>query len=392
MSGNFVFSETDHEYMRRALALAERGLYTTLPNPAVGCVLVKNGEIIGEGWHHRAGEPHAEVMALRNAAERNQDVKGATAYVTLEPCSHYGRTPPCALGLVNAGIFRVVAAMKDPNPLVSGRGFKILEDAGVCVSWGLYENEARELNRAFLYSIVNGMPYVTIKYGMSLDARVALANGESKWITSEASRHDVQRLRARHQAILTSAATVVRDDPSLNVRWPELPEAVRELFPEDPGITPLRIIADPDNAITLKEKLFQCPGKVFIARTGSSDTVTEERISDSVSVVKVPARKDNPRHISFRHLWSYLDSISIRNVMIEAGRGLVSDVIRQNAANEIVVYMAPKIMGGDAISAFGALGLSSMAEVPELVISDVAAVGTDVRITCRFKEGACLPE
>jgi diaminohydroxyphosphoribosylaminopyrimidine deaminase/5-amino-6-(5-phosphoribosylamino)uracil reductase len=184
----------------------------------------------------------------------------------------------------------------------------------------------------------------------------------------------------------------VRDDPSLNVRWPELPEAVRELFPEDPGITPLRIIADPDNAITLKEKLFQCPGKVLIARTGSGDTVTEERISDSVSVVKVPARKDNPRHISFWHLWRYLDSISIRNVMIEAGRGLVSDVIRQNAANEIVVYMAPKIMGSDAVPAFGALGLSSMAEVPELVISDVAAVGTDVRITCRFKEGACLPE
>ena len=392
MSGNFVFSETDHEYMRRALALAERGLYTTLPNPAVGCVLVKNGKIIGEGWHHRAGEPHAEVMALRNAAEQNQDVKGATAYVTLEPCSHYGRTPPCALGLVNAGIVRVVAAMKDPNPLVSGKGFKILEDAGVCVSWGLYENEARELNRAFLYSIVNGMPYVTIKYGMSLDARVALANGESKWITSEASRRDVQRMRARHQAILTSAATVVRDDPSLNVRWPELPEAVRELFSEDPRIIPLRIIADPDNAITFKERLFQCPGKVLIVRTGSGDTVTEERISDSISVVKVLARVDNPRHISFRHLWKYLDSISIRSVMIEAGRGLVSDVIRQNAANEIVIYMAPKFMGSDAVPAFGALGLSSMTEVPELVISDVTAIGSDVRITCRFKEGTCLPE
>lgn len=392
MSDDFVFSNADHEYMRRALALAERGLYTTLPNPAVGCVLVKNGKIIGEGWHHRAGEPHAEVMALRNAAERNQDVKGAAAYVTLEPCSHYGRTPPCALGLVNAGIIRVVAAMEDPNPLVSGRGFKMLADAGVCVSWGLYEQEARELNRAFLYSIVNSRPYVTVKYGMSLDARVALSNGESKWITSEASRRDVQRLRARHQAVLTSAATVARDDPSLNVRWPELPEAVRELFSEDPGITPLRIIVDPDNAVTLKEKLFQCPGKVLIVRTGGGDAVTEEGLSDSVSVVKVPVREGNPRHISFRHLWRYLDTISIRSVMIEAGRGLVSDVIRQNAANEIVVYVAPKIMGGDAVSAFGALGLNSMKEVPELVISDVAAIGSDVRITCRFKEGACLPE
>lgn len=392
MSETAGFSEQDCMFMKRALKLAERGLYTTLPNPAVGCVIVRDSEVIGEGWHHRAGEPHAEVMALRDAGERQKEVRGATAYVTLEPCSHFGRTPPCALGLVNAGISRVVAAMKDPNPLVSGRGFKILEDAGVSVSCGLYENEARELNRAFFHSIVTGMPYVTVKYGMSIDARVALSNGESKWITSEASRHDVQRMRARHQAVLTSANTVVKDDPSLNVRWQELPFEVRELFPADPVFLPLRIIVDAKSVITFNEKIFRCPGPVMVARIGDSDIVRAEKISDSITVLKVPATLDDPSHISFRKLFKYLNAINIRNVMIEAGRGLVSDIVRHGLAHEIVFYIAPKIMGADAVSAFDALGLSSMKDVPELSVSEVSRCGEDVRITCRFKEISCLQE
>lgn len=392
MSETAGFSELDCTFMKRALALAERGIYTTLPNPAVGCVIVKKNEIIGEGWHHRAGEPHAEVMALKDAGVRHQDVKGATAYVTLEPCSHYGRTPPCAVGLVNSGISRVVAAMKDPNPLVSGRGFRILEEAGVSVSFGLYENEARELNRAFFHSIVTGMPYVTVKYGMSIDARVALSNGESKWITSEEARHDVQRMRARHQAVLSSANTVLKDDPSLNVRWQELPSEVRELFPADPGFLPLRIIIDAGCVITFNENLFRCPGAIMVVRIGDSDLVKAEKISDSITVLKVPAAFDNPAHISFRHLFRYLNSINVRNVMIEAGRGLVSDIVRHGMAHEIVFYVAPKIMGADAVSAFNALHLSSMNDVPELFISDVSRCGPDVRITCRFKERSCLQE
>ena len=206
---------SDNEYMQRALRLAKRGLYTTDPNPRVGCVLVKNGEIIGEGWHERAGEPHAEILALRQAGDR---ASGATVYVTLEPCSHTGKTPPCAEALIQAGVKKVVAAMVDPNSLVAGQGLEMLRDNGIDVESGLLEEQARALNPGFIKRMETGLPYVRVKMAMSLDGRTAMASGDSQWITGEPARRDVQLLRARSSAVLTGIGTVLSDDPSMNVR------------------------------------------------------------------------------------------------------------------------------------------------------------------------------
>src|SRR5512141_1973992 len=227
------FSAIDHAHMARALRLAERGLYTTQPNPRVGCVIAHAEKMVGEGWHQRAGEPHAEVFALREAGERS---RGATAYVTLEPCGHHGRTPPCADALIAAGIARVVAACTDPNPKVAGGGLRSLMDAGIAVQTGLMHEAARELNRGFFSRIERGRPWLRVKLAMSLDGRTALANGESKWITGEAARTDVQRWRARSSAVMTGSGTALADDPHLTVRSPDLSESV----------PPLRVVLDRD--------------------------------------------------------------------------------------------------------------------------------------------------
>ncbi|MBS0199094.1 MAG: bifunctional diaminohydroxyphosphoribosylaminopyrimidine deaminase/5-amino-6-(5-phosphoribosylamino)uracil reductase RibD, partial [Proteobacteria bacterium] len=223
-----AFTAFDHAMMARALRLAERGTYTTRPNPMVGCVITQGEEVVGEGWHERAGEPHAEVMALRDAGGR---AWGATAYVTLEPCAHIGRTPPCTEALIGAGVSRVVAAMRDPFPKVDGAGFARLQEAGIEVASGLMEAQARQLNRAFLARVERGRPWLRIKQGVSLDGRTALASGESKWITSPQSRADVQRWRARCGALLTGAGTVLADDPHLTVRLPD----------DVPVVPPLRV-------------------------------------------------------------------------------------------------------------------------------------------------------
>ncbi|HMR03533.1 MAG TPA: bifunctional diaminohydroxyphosphoribosylaminopyrimidine deaminase/5-amino-6-(5-phosphoribosylamino)uracil reductase RibD, partial [Candidatus Competibacter phosphatis] len=242
-------SPDDHRYMARALTLARRGLYGTDPNPRVGCVLVDNGAIVGEGWHERAGEAHAEVIALEAAGDR---ARGATAYVTLEPCCHHGRTAPCTDALLHAGIGRMVAAMPDPNPQVAGKGLKQLRDAGVVVDCGLLEAEARALNPGFIQRMTQGRPFVRVKLAMSLDGRTALASGESRWLTGEAARQDVQRLRARASAILTGIGTLLADDPNLNVR---LPEAERQ---------PLRVILDTTLRTPPTAQTLRLPGSVLI--------------------------------------------------------------------------------------------------------------------------------
>ncbi len=242
-------SPDDYRYMARALTLARRGLTSTDPNPRVGCVLVKDGTVVGEGWHRRTGEAHAEVIALEAAGAR---ARGATAYVTLEPCCHYGRTPPCTDALLSAGVIRVVAAMADPNPQVAGRGLEILRTAGVAVDCGLLETEARALNPGFIQRMTQGRPFVRLKLAMSLDGRTALASGESQWLTGEAARQDVQRLRARASAILTGIGTVLADDPSLNVRLPEAPRQ------------PLRVILDSGLRTPPTARTLQLPGSVLI--------------------------------------------------------------------------------------------------------------------------------
>lgn len=244
-----LMSAADYRWMARALTLARRGLYSVDPNPRVGCVLVREGAIVGEGWHERAGEAHAEVIAL---AAAGRQARGATVYVTLEPCCHYGRTPPCTEALLQAGVARVAAAMRDPNPQVAGQGLAILREAGVAVDCGLLEAEARALNPGFIQRMTQGRPFVRLKLAMSLDGRTALASGESQWLTGEAARQDVQRLRARSSVILTGIGTVLADDPGLNVR---LPEVSRQ---------PLRVILDSDLRTPPTARTLQLPGSVLI--------------------------------------------------------------------------------------------------------------------------------
>lgn len=253
----------DELYMARAFELARLGRFTTAPNPNVGCVIVRDGEIVGEGYHLRAGEPHAEVHALRMAGDK---ARGATAYVTLEPCSHHGRTPPCADALVAAGVTRVVAAMQDPNPQVAGRGLYKLQQAGVEVRHGLMLAEAEAVNLGFLKRMRTGFPYVQLKLGASLDGRTAMASGESQWITSPEARQDVQRLRAQSAAILSTSATVLADDPSLTVRWDELDAETQRLYPRDNLRQPLRILLDSQNRITPQHRVVLQPGATWLAR------------------------------------------------------------------------------------------------------------------------------
>ena len=254
----------DEIYMARAMKLAQRGRFTTHPNPNVGCVIVKDGEIVGEGFHYRAGEPHAEVHALRMAGEK---ARGATAYVTLEPCSHHGRTPPCCDALIAAGVSRVVASMQDPNPQVAGRGLYRLQQEGIDVSHGLMMQDAEALNKGFLKRMRTGFPYIQLKLGASLDGRTAMANGESQWITSPQARRDVQRLRAQSHAILTSSETVLADDPAMTVRWDELNADTQALYPQENLRQPLRIVIDSQNRITPEHRIVQQPGETWIART-----------------------------------------------------------------------------------------------------------------------------
>ena len=255
-------SAIDATYMARAIQLARRGQWTTTPNPNVGCVVVKDGEIVGEGWHQKAGGPHAEVHALAMAGEK---AKGATAYVTLEPCSHYGRTPPCAQGLIKAGVARVVAAMVDTNPQVSGRGLKMLEDAGIQTEYGVLEAQARALNPGFFKRMAGLGPWITCKLASSLDGKTALDNGVSQWITSKQARADVQRYRAASCAIVSSAQTVIMDNASLNVRHSELGSAADAIDAESLR-QPVRVIIDSQNRLTPDLKLFQNPSPIILIR------------------------------------------------------------------------------------------------------------------------------
>lgn len=361
------FTPQDFEMMSRALKLAKRGIYTTAPNPNVGCVIVRGGEIVGEGHHHRAGEPHAEVHAMRMAGDK---AEGATAYVTLEPCSHYGRTPPCAEGLIKAKVARVVCAMEDPNPKVAGRGFQMLRDAGVEVQVGLLENEAIELNKGFIKFMQTGMPYVQLKMAASLDGQSALSNGQSQWITSPKARQDVQRYRALSGGILSTSKTVIDDNASLNVRWDDLPNSVKAHYPQDEVRQPPRVILDRQSQLGDDLKLFNTDGERIIVSQGGdiAPKLDKNGQIDLAATLKAVA---SGTHIN--HLW------------VEAGATLASSLIKANLVDELIVYLAPKLMGSDGRGLIGALGLTEMAQVIDLTITDVRMVGVDIRITATVK-------
>ena len=318
--------------MKRALKLAARGKFTTSPNPAVGCVIVRNGMIIGEGYHHKAGEPHAEIMAMRSAGS---SVAGSPCYVTLEPCSHYGRTPPCAKALVKAGVKRVVIACGDPNPQVAGRGVKILKDAGIEVDVGLYENKALKLNRAFFKSIVKNIPYVTVKIGMSLDAKIALSDGRSKWITSEKSRQTVQKMRAASDAIITGSGTVIADNPLLNVRYDELSAKVFD-----------------DDYVMFSQ------GKVLLVRPSLDSKNISEQINEHLEIFYAPC--DFAGRICISAVLSELSKRQCRKVLVEAGPTLVASFLQERLADELALFVAPKVLGGNAKTAFACDEVSSL--------------------------------
>ncbi|WP_346841680.1 bifunctional diaminohydroxyphosphoribosylaminopyrimidine deaminase/5-amino-6-(5-phosphoribosylamino)uracil reductase RibD [Metapseudomonas otitidis] len=361
---------SDQAFMARALELARKGLYSTHPNPRVGCVIVRDGQVVGEGWHARAGEPHAEVHALRQAGER---ARGATAYVTLEPCSHHGRTPPCADALVNAGVARVVAAMQDPNPQVAGRGLLRLMDAGIAVQSGVLESEARVLNAGFIKRMETGLPFVRVKLAMSLDGRTAMASGESQWITGPAARAAVQRLRARASVVLTGADTVLTDGARLTVRPDEL-GLNAELTALAVTRPPLRVLVDGRLRVPLSAPFYQA-GKALVA-TCAVASARDRFQEEGHELLAVPSSNG---HVDLRRLLLELGSRGANEVLVEAGPRLAGAFARAGLVDEFQIFMAGRLLGSSARPLLD-WPLARMAEAPQLKITDVRAVGDDWRI------------
>ncbi|MEY2919669.1 MAG: hypothetical protein RL261_974 [Pseudomonadota bacterium] len=367
----------DHVHMARALQLAARGKYSTAPNPAVGCVLLDaNGAVVGEGWHHRAGQAHAEVYALHAASIR---ARGGTVYVTLEPCSHHGRTPPCADALIEAGVRRVVVAMQDPNPRVAGDGLRKLAAAGIVTAVGILEREARELNRGFVSRMTRGRPWVTVKIGSSADGRTALADGSSQWITSEPARADVQLLRARASAIVTGIGTALADDPALTVR-----DGTLDLG----GRVPLRVVLDSQGRLEPDLKLARdgLPTLVFSSSAGARALARLVEAESSVLQVEtLPA--DAAGGIDLDATLQRLAALECNEVLVEAGPRLAGSFLAAGLADEIVLYVAPTILGDKAQPSFVLpQPLRVLAERPLYSYHDVRRIGPDLRLTLRPAE------
>ncbi|HIP52438.1 MAG TPA: bifunctional diaminohydroxyphosphoribosylaminopyrimidine deaminase/5-amino-6-(5-phosphoribosylamino)uracil reductase RibD [Chromatiales bacterium] len=361
--------------MARALRLAERGLYTTHPNPRVGCVLVKNDRVIGEGWHRRAGEPHAERLALAAAGEA---ARGATAYVTLEPCCHHGRTPPCTDALIESGVTRLVAAMEDPNPRVAGQGFQRLREAGIEVHGGVLQAQAEALNPGFIKRIREGLPYLRVKLAMSMDGRTAMASGESQWISSEASRRNVQRLRARSSAILTGIGTVLADDPSMNVRLD--PGDLAGMEEGDTVYQPVRVVLDARLNMPAESRMLTLPGQTVVL-CADEDPVHAARLEAAgAHVVPLPG---DERGVDLRAALEYLAEQEVNEVLLEAGATLAGSALQSSLVDEIWLYMAPHLMGDAARGLFHLPGLERMAQRIPLEIADLRRIGPDVRFILR---------
>lgn len=359
------FSAVDHSMMARALRLAEHGLWTTTPNPRVGCVLVRDGWVVGEGWHAKAGEPHAEVQALNVAGRR---ARGATAYVTLEPCSHHGRTPPCAEALIEAGVARVVAAMTDPNPLVAGQGLALLEAAGIETACGLLETEARELNIGFVSRMTRGRPWLRLKVAASLDGKTALNNGLSQWITGPDARRDGQRWRARACAILTGIGTVRDDDPQLNVR--DL-ETSRQ---------PLRVVVDSKLETPLIARILQ-GGPCLIVGAVEDAAKIELLRSTGAEVLIFPNAAGK---VELKDLLDELGRRGINEVHVEAGFKLNGSLLREGLVDELLLYLAPCLIGHDASGLFNLPELTALDQKKLLKIRDLRQVGENIRVIARF--------
>ena len=412
------FNDTDHLHMQRAIALAQKGRFTTAPNPNVGCVLVKADNVIGEGFHLRAGEAHAEIHALNAAGD---DAQGATCYVTLEPCSHYGRTPPCAAALVNANVNEVVIAMVDPNPQVAGKGIAILIAAGIKVRVGLLSAQSHALNPGFILRMREQRPFVRLKMAASLDGRTALKNGESKWITGPAARSDVQVYRAQASAILSTASTVIIDDASLNVRYSELGASQADYpldhaekpldyaekpldYAEKPLIQaacaltqslqsqlrqPIRVVLDNHRRLDTylakaggELKLFSQPGKILLVHGATKHAPTEQLLVNE-SVSRIEIEQDSHHNIDLNQLMTTLAQQNINDLWVEAGATLAGALLENKLVDEIIIYLAPKLMGDSARGLAVLSELTEMAQVPKFSFTDITQIGDDLRITAK---------
>jgi len=355
----------DDRYMARALQLAVKGVNTSHPNPAVGCVIVNDGKVVGEGWHQNAGGPHAEIMALKSAGSA---ARGATMYVTLEPCCHQGKTPPCTRAVIKSGIARVVTALEDPNPLVNRAGISALQQAGIDVLCGVGQNQAKQINRGFLKRVTTGIPWVTLKIATSLDGKTAMDSGESQWITGSAARRDAHRLRASSSAILTGVGTVLRDDPSMTARS----EGVQR--------QPHRIILDTNLSTPVEANIFNGDGKVVLLTT----------VTDEESIPPYDPRKTEV--ISFEEVRGRIDLYQVvkilgekeyNSILLEAGSRLSGSMLRAGLVDEIVVYMSPDLLGSDARDMFSIGGMQFLSDRIAFEFESVIAVGRDMKVTLR---------
>lgn len=371
-----MFSDFDHSAMSRALELAARGLETAHPNPRVGCVIARGGQIIGEGWHARTGEPHAEVHALRAAGDA---AAGATAYVTLEPCSHHGRTPPCVDALLRAGIARVVFALDDPNPRVNGRGAQVLREQGLRVESGLLAEAAADLNVGFLQRMRTGRPWVRVKLAMSLDGRTALANGESHWITESAARQDVQHWRARSGAVLTGIGTVLADDPRLDVRLEEPPQGARPPL--------LRVVLDSRLRTPPQARLFSVSGEVLLATlappAGEQADYAHRRAALEGRATLVTLQPDAQGQVPLAELLALLGRRDINELWVEAGPRLAGALLGAQLVDELILYVAPRLIGPQGRPLAELPGLAQLEDSPWFAIMDSRQIGADLRLRLR---------
>lgn len=359
-----MFSPADQQHMAEALRLAAMGLYTATPNPRVGCVIVRDGEAVGTGWHEKTGGPHAEVLALRAAGAR---ARGATAYVSLEPCSHHGRTPPCVDALIEAGVARVVAAMQDPNSQVAGSGFAALRAAGIAVESGLMQDEARALNAGFVARMSRGRPWLRMKIAASLDGRTALANGKSQWITGPEARRDGHAWRARACALLTGIGTVRDDDPQLDVREVE---TTRQ---------PLKVVVDSRLQLPLSAKLL-ARGKVLVAAAVDDQAAIAALRDKGAEVVLLPNAQGK---VELTELMRELARRELNEVQVEAGYKLNGSLLGAGLVDELLLYLAPSILGDSACAMFNLPELTDLAQKRLVQFADVQTIGSDLRILAR---------
>lgn len=368
--------QLDQHFMARAIRLARQGWYTTFPNPRVGCVLVKDGEILAEGWHEKAGEGHAEVNALAQI----EDARGCTAYVTLEPCSHQGKTPPCADALVAVGVSRVVIGMQDPNPLVSGRGIKILQEAGIDVTCGVLEAEAEQLNTGFISRMAHNRPFIRCKLAMSLDGRTGMQSGESQWITGPAARSQVQQLRAGSSAVITGVGSIIYDDSSLTVRADQLKLDDAERISQR---QPLRIVLDSQLRIPLTAKILRQPGETVIVFCQAEPQKLAELKALGVTCVRLPA--DSMGRVALPSLMEYLSERECNDVLLETGATLAGAFAQAGLIDELIIFMAPTLLGHSARGLLHLPGIDKMADQVPLELKDCRVVGNDLMLTARFK-------